>query len=320
MVERQGIIVEHRPGIRTAQSCKTDAREAVQEFHAAVAQPETALVIFFCSSVYDLTQLAEELKRLFGGVQVVGCTTAGEIGPAGCLVHSLTGASFSASCFAAVSGRMGHLQQFEASAGQLFTQELLQRLESQVPQANAENSFALLLIDGLSVREEPVTRTFQRTLGGLPLVGGSAGDGTRYGRTHVYLDGSFETDSAALILVSTPLPFRLFKTQHFVVTEERMVVTEVDWVHRNVKEINGLPAAQEYARILGVEVGELTPAHFAAWPVVVMIDGGNYVRAIQQANPDGSLTFFCAIEEGLGLHAHRSKILYEALKLGDRQS
>ena len=38
---------------------------------------------------------------------------------------------------------------------------------------------------------------------------------------------------------------------------------------------------------------------FASSPVVVVIDGTDYVRSIQKANPDGSLTFFCAIEEGL---------------------
>jgi hypothetical protein len=50
---------------------------------------------------------------------------------------------------------------------------------------------------------------------------------------------------------------------------------------------------------MGVEVRELNPMRFAASPVVVMIDGTDYVRSIQKANPDGSLTFFCAIEEGV---------------------
>jgi hypothetical protein len=48
-------------------------------------------------------------------------------------------------------------------------------------------------------------------------------------------------------------------------------------------------------------VQNLDPTGFAASPVVVLIDGENYVRSIQKANPDGSLTFFCAIEEGLVL-------------------
>ncbi len=44
--------------IRTAQSTATDVRQAVQEFHAEVQQPDMALVIFFCSSRYDLDALA----------------------------------------------------------------------------------------------------------------------------------------------------------------------------------------------------------------------------------------------------------------------
>lgn len=102
-----------------------------------------------------------------------------------------------------------------------------------------------------------------------------------------------------MILVSTSLPFRIFKTQHFVSTDERLVVTEADASKRIIKEINGLPAAEEYARVVGVDRHDLGPAHFAASPVVVMIGGTDYVRSIQTANADGSLTFFCAIEEGL---------------------
>jgi hypothetical protein len=52
---------------------------------------------------------------------------------------------------------------------------------------------------------------------------------------------------------------------------------------------------------VGVDVHDLNPMRFAASPVVVMIDGTDYVRSIQKANDDGSLTFFCAIEEGLVL-------------------
>jgi len=49
--------------IRLAQSSAGDARQAVAEFHAAVAQPDMALVLFFCSSEYDLDVLAEEMNR-----------------------------------------------------------------------------------------------------------------------------------------------------------------------------------------------------------------------------------------------------------------
>jgi len=43
----------------------------------------------------------------------------------------------------------------------------------------------------------------------------------------------------------------------------------------------------------------LGPDVFAAHPVVVALDDTEFVRSIQKANADGSLTFFCAIDEGI---------------------
>src|ERR1019366_9720851 len=99
--------------MRTGQTGATDARQAVQEFHAAVAQPEMALVVFFCSSEYDLDALATEMKALFGDVPVIGCTTAGEIGPNGCYEHGLTGASFASGACSVVTQSLNRLQQFD---------------------------------------------------------------------------------------------------------------------------------------------------------------------------------------------------------------
>jgi hypothetical protein len=288
-------------GIRTAQSCASDPREAVEEFFAGVAQPDMSLVVFFCSSAYDRDALAAEMARRFSGVQTIGCTTAGEIGPAGCVDGSLTGASFSAGACTAVTRSIEGLQQFEIGDGHAVARDLLEELDGVAPARADRRRFAFLLVDGLSAREELLAYSVQETLGEIPVVGGSAGDGLSFASTHVYAGGRFRSDGAVLALISTPLRVKTFKTQHFVPTEERLVVTEADPSRRVVKEINGLPAAEEYARLLGVRVGDLAPIHFAASPVVVLIDGANYVRSIQKANPDGRLTFYCAIERGVVL-------------------
>ncbi len=273
----------------------------MEEFHQAVIQPDTELVIFFCSSEYDLDTVAKEINRLFAGVQVVGCTTAGEIGPDGYRKHSISGVSLPSGSFIGVSGLLSCLGRFDIVKGNDFVQGLLQQFERKAPGADAENSFAFMLIDGLSVREEQVTHTLQYALGRIPLFGGSAGDDLKFAKTGIYYDGRFHSDSAMLMLISTGLPFRIFKTQHFVPTEKRLVVTEADTEKRIVKEIDGLPAAVEYARLADIGDKELDPMHFAESPVVVMINGTDYVRSIQKANADCSLTFFCAIEEGIVL-------------------
>ncbi|MFZ2268117.1 MAG: nitric oxide-sensing protein NosP [Azonexus sp.] len=291
--------------IRTAHSCASDPVLAARELHAALSQPELELVLFFCSSEYDLELLAGELNRLFAGIRVVGCTTAGEIGPAGYREHSLAGASFSAAAGKAVSGLLPQLHQFTTEQGQALTRQLRQQLENEESPGAPTNVFAFLMIDGLSIREEPVVHVLQSELRGIPLCGGSAGDDLRFTETRVFHDGVFHADSAVLFLFSTALPFRIFKTQHFTSENERLVVTEADAEHRIVREINGLPAAAEYARILGITLEQLDAAHFAATPVVVLIDGTDYVRSIQKANPDGSLSFYCAIEEGVILRVAR---------------
>jgi hypothetical protein len=300
--------------IRHGQSCSTDPRQAVQEFHAAVVQQDMELVLFFCSSEYDLVVIAEELNRLFSGVQVVGCTTAGEIGAAGYRAHSLSGVSFTADSCVAVSGMLEGLDKFEISKAHSLAQTLLQQLERKFPAASPDQSFACMLIDGMAGREEPVAHALQYALGKIPLIGGSAGDDLKLAKTYVYCDGRFCSKSAVLVLINTSLPFKIFKTQHFVSSEERVVVTEADSSRRIVREINGLPAAEEYARLIGVEVEQLNPKCFAASPVVVMIDGTDYVRSIRTANGDGSLTFFCAIEEGLVLRVATGQNLLENME------
>lgn len=45
----------------------------------------------------------------------------------------------------------------------------------------------------------------------------------------------------------------------------------------------------------------MTPFSFASHPVVVRVGGEYYCRSIQKMNPDGSLSFFCAIDDGIVL-------------------
>lgn len=96
---------------------------------------------------------------------------------------------------------------------------------------------------------------------------------------------------------------RLFKCDSFEPTKTKLVVTEADIERRIVRELNAEPAAEEYARIAGVPIKDLDDFTFAAHPVIVRVAGEYYARSIQQANADGSLTFYCAIDEGLVLTA-----------------
>ena len=83
-------------------------------------------------------------------------------------------------------------------------------------------------------------------------------------------------------------------------------MTGANPAERVVTEFNAEPAAFEYARMIGLDGDSLTPMIFAAHPLMVRVGGQYHVRAIQKVNADNSLTFFCAIDEGLVLTVARS--------------
>src|SRR5690606_2110020 len=92
-----------------------------------------------------------------------------------------------------------------------------------------------------------------------------------------------------------------------------------DAENRIVYELNAEPAAREYASAIGLLPNDLGPFSFASYPLVVKVGGNYYCRSIRNMNPDGSLAFFCAIDEGLVLTVARPQDMFTATAdtLGD---
>lgn len=288
--------------IRVSSSLANPTDTAVAEVVGQLAGGDYALVLFFTSDHHDPEVLAAGLRQAFPATTaVVGCTTAGEIGPAGYQAESIVAIGFPAADFVAVADLIPDLAGLDLSDCERRVEELRNRATAQAETRGFDSLLAFLLVDGLSLREEPIGRAVQLILGELPVIGGSAGDSLRFTRTTVFHDGLASSNAAVLAIIGTRLPTRIIKTQHFVRTEGRMVVTGARPAERIVTEINGFPAAEEYARIVGIPVANLNPMAFAAYPVVVRIGGHEYVRSIQKVNADGSLSFYCAIDEGIVL-------------------
>jgi hypothetical protein len=148
----------------------------------------------------------------------------------------------------------------------------------------------------------------------LPIIGGSAGDDLRYRETKIYADGTFISNAASLTLIETLYPFIVFKTQHFKPTTLKMVITEADPARRIVHEINAEPAADEYARIVGIPVTDLNPGIFSKHPLMIRIADNWQVRSIKSVNDDKSLAFYCAIDKGLVLTLADGVDLIDSLK------
>lgn len=303
------------PGsVKRGHSVAQDAVVAAQEFHRAVAQPDMGLVVFFCSTAYELDRLAGELRLLFRGVHVIGCSTAGEIGLAGYLDGSITGFSIPAADCCAASELIPELSAFQMSRGHAAAEAAMAGFARRSGETvDPSTTFAMLLSGGMSTNEEALVASIHGRMGNISLLGGSAGDDFRLKQTFVFHEGRFHPDAALLTLIRLRYPFKLYRCQHFFGSEIRMVVTQADPAARTVSEINAEPAAQEYARIAGLDARALTPMLFALYPVMVRVGGDYYVRSIQKMNEDGSLTFFCAIDEGVVLTLARREDIVDNL-------
>ncbi len=277
-----------------------DPAQAVKEISAAIDQPDACVAILFVSSTFDLTAIELALDGVFS-CPVIGCTTSGEItSAAGYREGGIVGVSLASPDLVAHPKLIKNLANFSHAEGEALAKEVRSELKL-TKDFNTAKMFSFLMVDGLSMLEEQVVATLETCMKGVTLVGGSAGDDLGFKQTHVYFDGKFHRDAAVLTVFETNLPFRSFHIQHFSPTDIRLVITESDCATRTVTEINGGPAAEEYARAVGLEITELNPQIFAAHPVMLKIGGEYYVRSIQKVNPDGSLTFFCAIDNGLVL-------------------
>ena len=290
----------NRRSVMRGFSSSPDEAVAVRELAEQINQPAMSAVIFFASSKYDLEKLGDELKQTFA-VPVVGCTTSGEITPQGYREHSITGVSLADAQLEVLIHEIRPLSCLDVSRIEDIAALVKGRLSAAKLADPATAAFGLLLIDGLSTMEEQVIAQLNHHLLSVPLIGGSAGDDLAFQKTYVYVDGRFVSDCATVAVFITTLPFKTFKMQHFVPTEKKLVITRADPNQRIVYDINAKPAATEYANLLGLNIDDLQPMVFTKYPVMLKIGGEYYVRSIQKVNADGSLTFFCAIDEGLVL-------------------
>ncbi|MCC7382895.1 MAG: FIST C-terminal domain-containing protein [Deltaproteobacteria bacterium] len=300
--------------VKKGASRSLDPVVAAEELFRSIYDPAASLTVFYCSPAYDLDALGAAIKARFREGPVIGCTTAGEITPIGYLDGAITGVSIGGSGFEAVTVRVDELRDFELARGDMAATDALARLRAKGRSADGQHAFGFILADGLSMQEESLVSAIYRNLGDIQLFGGSAGDGVKFRATHLYHEGAFRTNCALFTLAHCARPFVVFKTEHFVPSAEKMVVTRADPARRIVTEINGEPAGREYARVVGLAVDKLTPMIFATHPVVVKAGGSTYVRSIQKVNDDESLTFFCAIDEGIVLTVAQGVDLVENLE------
>lgn len=296
--------------IKTASAMEKNIDTAFKKIADQINPKQAKLNIIFISDTYPRNELGQKIQHYFGS-QVIACTTAGEIGTTGYQEHSTSAIAFHGDNFICDTIPIKNLKSFKHNDFSNLKDNILNLQNAHKDQLIKGKTFGLLLIDGLSIKEEIVSSTLSSVVNAIPVVGGSAGDGLNFKATGVFSDGQFSSNQATLTLITTDIPFEVFKSQHFSGTPEKFVITAADPASRIVMEIDGEPAAEAYARKLGLDVSELSPKVFSKHPLALKIGNEYYVRSIQKMNEDLSLTFYCAIENGLVLTLAKQENYYE---------
>lgn len=288
----------------TALSSLSDVQLASEEIYLQLNHADIGFVLFYCTSIYPLADLAGAMQALFSNSEVVGCTTADEICAAGNQTHSIIAIGFSSKYFSISAELIKSMSGFNLLDAQQTINRLSEQCASKGIAPIKNNTFLLTLLDGLSFEEEHFLTALNSAAAGIPHFGGTAGGDEDLANTCVYYKGQFFQQAAVIIMVNSICPFEVFNCHHIKRPTEKLVVTQVDAQNRIVYELNAEPAALEYARLLNIDIKDLCPKVFALHPLAVKVGGQYYIRSIQRVNEaDLSLTFYCAVDVGIVLTA-----------------
>lgn len=256
-----------------------------------------SLLAVFISSRLPSSEIVKPLAAAYPNAVLVGCTTAGSLTPElyeadGAVLIAFDGSEFSfETCLLTDLHDFSPVEARETIENSYL--QLLRRID-----LGQENFFAMLLVDGLSRREEKVAASAYAALDEVAIFGASAGDNLNFDATQIFYRGTVLEGAALVAIGASRRRVEVFKFEHFRPGSRKVVVTAADPAMRLVTTLDAEPAAEEYARLVGVSPSELTPEIYAANPLLVRIGGDYHIRAVQKADTQSALHFYCAVDTG----------------------
>jgi len=292
-------------------SDKSDALAAICEATDHWEDDSTLDILFvFHSTRQNPDAVSAALSEHFPDVLTVGVTTAGEWISG---KHQHGSLVLMGICSPDVRWAVSvaeNLDQFNAKDCTNICDDLLNQLGIRMHDLNPEHHFCLSFIDGMSKCEENTISMLSAELGDISLLGGSAGDDLKFENTFVLTAGQAWQNAAVFVLAESKLPFKTIKHQHFISGDVDTIITKADVSERTVYHLDGMPAAERYASLLGLNVDDLNAEVFSKHPLIYQHQRECYVRSISQVGEHNSLIFYCAIEEGmiLNLCSHQDMV------------
>ena len=274
-----------------------DSRAAgVEAATIASAFVEPKLFVAFAGHQHDLAALVAGVRGIAGDVDVIGCTTGGEIGIGGptddgVVVMGLGGPGLSVATRVATVVE-GDLRTAGAAAADAL---------GDIPER--EHRVLLLLSDGLAGDQQEVVRGAYSQAGAtVPLVGGCAGDGMEMRSTQLIHNGTIGSGLVIGAAISSVAPLGIGVHHGWEPVGDPVLITRS--TGNVVHSIDEEPALDRYLRLHGApaELAE-DPEAFTHWaathPIGLHRRNREEVRFISGCDPvDRSITSIAGLPEG----------------------
>jgi hypothetical protein len=253
------------------------------------------LLVVFASFGYDLRELLDGVAEVAGDVPVIGCSTAGEIGPGPALSQGVVVVGFGGDFTVRTTYATG-LADRARGVGEEVASALL-------PLPDTRNGFVIMLTDSLCGDQQEMIRGAYGILGAaVPLIGGGAGDNLRMVTSRQFYGGKIFQDGVTAAYIGTDGPLGLAVHHGWQCDGTAMVVTAS--ACNEVHEFDDRPALDVYLdrhhAPPGVEKDAQAFAEFALTrPLAVARRGDVAVRHVLGADPDArSLVCAGAVPRG----------------------
>lgn len=292
--------------LTTSRTHRTDPEAAAEELVAGLGEAPR-LVFLFASSDRDQVALNQAIRRrLPAYTRLVGATTECEIDREGMHVGSVVLAGLSGD-FDVGLGLGKNLAAAPIEAGAAAMDRACADLGTPAAELDTSRCFGIVIDDGLQFKKEELIIGMLGDNPGLIILGGGActpalGADGRPAFLHV--DGEVAIDAVLVAVFRTDAAWAALRSHWYEPTGQTLRITRVDDTCRRALEIDGKPAAERYAELLGVTVDDLEfgkPRGFSSRPTGIRVGREIFMRSPWKPLPDGSILFTNLLVEGTEL-------------------
>jgi hypothetical protein len=300
--------------MKTARSSAADPKTVAEELLDQLGSSSPKLVTLFANRNRDQRALNAAIRERLGKeTRLLGATSAREIDSEGMHDDSVVLGALEGD-FEVGLGLGTSISDDALGAGAAAMKRACEELGTRPQDLDLSRNVGIVIDDGYRYKKEELLMGALSKNQGMILVGGGASSPEQDPEkqsSELHLDGEVATDSFLVAMIRTDAPFAALRHHAYSPTGQTLTITKVSDDGNCALEIDGEPAAQRYADLLGVGTDELEfglPRGFAQKPLALKVGREYFLRSPWKPLPDGSILFANLLEEDS---------TYELMELGD---